>query len=101
MFEFVITNPKVEGKYNATSDFPVPNAVFMSILRKALKKPWAPPVPAIMVRLTAFLFMRTDAGVLLNGVACTSKRIQNEGFVFKYPGLLQAFQSILGLPETV
>jgi len=95
MFEFTIKTSTIEGTFNAVADFPVSNAGFMSTLREVLHKPWAPPVPSIAVRLAAFLFMHTDSNVLLHGVGCTSKKIQQMGFVFKYPKLKQALNDLL------
>ena len=95
MFEFALTNPELEGLYNATSPHPLTNAMFMAFLRQVHSKPWAPPVPAFIVRLTAFLLMHTDAGVLLHGAACVPKRFQDIGFNFKYPGLPDALHQLV------
>ena len=95
MLDFALMNSDVEGKYNATSAYPHTNAYFMASLRQVLKRPWAPPVPALMVRLAAFVLMRADAGVLLHGAACVPKRMVDQGFDFRYPTLLQALHHLL------
>jgi NAD dependent epimerase/dehydratase family enzyme len=48
-----------------------------------------------MVRLGAPLFMRTDPELALYGRYVVSKRLQDEGFQFKFPKLEQALQDLL------
>jgi len=95
LVHFAITHSDVDGKYNATSDLPVTNAVFMRIFRFLKKRPWAMPVPSLFVKIGAALFMHTNADVVLHGVPCTSTKIIHHGFVFKYPNLTVALSNLL------
>jgi uncharacterized protein len=95
MFEFALENSTIEGVFNATSSNPVSNAVFMASLRKVMNRPWAPPVPAIFVKLGASLFMGTNSELILQGAACVPHRLLESGFNFKFPELLQALNYIL------
>ncbi|MDD4921598.1 MAG: TIGR01777 family oxidoreductase [Bacteroidales bacterium] len=101
MLEFAINHSDLNGCCNATSPYPLTNAQFMASLRQVTGKPWAPPVPAFVVRLTAFLFMRTDAWVLLRGAACLPRRFQDLGFEFKYPRLPEALRHLLFSSESL
>lgn len=101
MMDFTLSDSSVEGIYNATSEHPVSNALFMAFLRHTLGKPWSPPIPAFMVRLVSYLFMRTDASVLLHGVPCFPKRFKNQGFEFKYPRLPEALHQVLNATKSM
>ncbi|GGH78754.1 uncharacterized protein (TIGR01777 family) [Pullulanibacillus pueri] len=83
------------GVYNMTAPKPVPNKIFMQTLRKVMKKGWAPPTPAPFVKLGAYLVMRTDPSVALEGMHVIPKRILDQGFVFKYPQLESALKNLL------
>ena len=86
MFDWCLENKKACGIYNATGATPVTNAAFMAALRRALRRPWSPPVPPIAVRVGAYL-MGTDASLALTGRRCMPKRLLDEGFKFIYTGL--------------
>lgn len=53
LWERSLEDPRMCGTYNATSPGPVPNALFMRELRRALGRPWSPPTPAWLVPVGA------------------------------------------------
>jgi uncharacterized protein (TIGR01777 family) len=55
MFMQCIEDAQLSGAYNATSPDPVTNAEFMRELRRVLRRPWSPPVPAPIAHLGAWL----------------------------------------------
>ncbi|HEX8325828.1 MAG TPA: TIGR01777 family oxidoreductase [Tepidisphaeraceae bacterium] len=89
-----IDNPTMHGPYIATAPVPLPNGQFMAELRRAVHRPWSPPVPAVMVRTGAF-FLRTDPELALFGRRLVPRRLEAEGFRFAYPQLRQALTSLL------
>lgn len=81
------------GTYNATGPAPVTNAEFMEALRRALRRPWSPPVPVWAVRLGAAL-MRTEAELALTGRRCLPERLIEENFKFLYTSLDEALRDL-------
>ena len=81
------------GTYNATGPAPVTNAEFMEALRRALGRPWSPPVPVWAVRLGAAL-MRTEAELALAGRRCLPERLIEENFKFLYTSLDEALRDL-------
>jgi uncharacterized protein len=96
MFEFAIKNEEVTGIYNATAPQPVTNREFMKTLRKVLRRPWSPPVPAPLVKLGARLVLRTESELALTGRKCFPIRFLDAGFQFQYTNLQRALQNIIG-----
>jgi uncharacterized protein len=84
----------VTGIYNVTGPVPVRNAEFMSTLRRVLRRPWSPPVPAPAVRVGAWL-MRTEPELALGGRRCFPRRLADEGFEFRFPQLEAALSDVL------
>ncbi|MGZ9584817.1 TIGR01777 family oxidoreductase [Paenibacillus marinisediminis] len=95
IIDYVIQNPNAEGIYNATGLQPVTNREFMKTLRTVMNKGWAPAAPAPIVRLGAYMIMRADPELALSGRNCIPKRLQDEGFSFKYTNLEQALRNII------
>jgi NAD dependent epimerase/dehydratase family enzyme len=94
MFEWAIERDTIEGVFNATGPTPVTNAEFMLELRRALRRPWSPPIPEWAVKVGARL-MGTEAELALHGRRCLPKRLLDEGFSFEYPELRLAFRELL------
>lgn len=93
IFRFAIESEGVKGVFNASAPNPVTNAEFMRELRRALHRPWSPPVPAWAVRVGAWL-MGTDPRLALTGCRCTPKRLLEQGFEFGFPSLREALNDI-------
>lgn len=81
------------GTFNATGPAPVRNAEFMEALRRALRRPWSPPVPVRAVRLGAAL-MRTEAELALTGRRCLPERLIEDNFKFLYTSLDEALRDL-------
>jgi len=94
MILWAIDSPDAAGTYNATGPAPVTNADFMSTLRKAVGRPWSPPVPAWMVKVGAWA-MRTEPELVLSGRRCIPQRATAQGFTFTYAALDAALGDIL------
>ena len=84
------------GAYNAAGPEPATNSEFMRQLRRALGRPWSPPVPAWAVKLGARWLMRADSGLVLTGRRCVPRRLVDEGFRFRHSGLAAALRDLLG-----
>jgi uncharacterized protein (TIGR01777 family) len=93
MFVAAIEHPDIAGVFNATGPNPVTNAEFMRELRRALRRPWSPPVPAWATRIGA-RFMGTEASLALTGRRCRPKRFLESGFQFEFPDLRRALADL-------
>jgi uncharacterized protein (TIGR01777 family) len=93
MFVDAIERPELSGVFNITGPHPVTNAEFMSELRRTLRRPWSPPVPAWATRIGAF-FMRTEPHLALTGRRCRPKRFLESGFRFEFPDLRGALADL-------
>jgi uncharacterized protein (TIGR01777 family) len=93
MFLEAIERPEISGVYNVTGPDPVTNAEFMRELRRALHRPWSPPVPAWATHIGAF-FMRTEPSLALTGRRCRPKRFLESGFRFEFPELRGALANL-------
>jgi uncharacterized protein (TIGR01777 family) len=89
-----MSDPTMAGVYVVTAPNPVTNADFMRQLRKAVHRPWSPPVPAPLVRIGAWL-MRTDPELALYGRRLVPTRLTREGFRFRFPQLEGALRNLL------
>ncbi len=94
IFERALTDASMTGAYIATAPNPVSNAEFMRELRRAMKIPIGLPAPAFLVRLGAPLLMRTDPELALYGRYCIPKRLQAEGFDYRFPALGPALEDL-------
>jgi NAD dependent epimerase/dehydratase family enzyme len=88
-----VENQELSGTFNATSPNPVTNAEFMRELRRALHRPWSPPVPEFAARIGSWL-MGTEASLALVSQGCVPKRSLENGFNFEFPTLRQALTNI-------
>lgn len=84
----------LEGVVHATGPDPVRNADLMAALRVALRRPPAPPTPAVLVRLGAML-LRTDPALALTGRRAVPARLLAGGFRFAYPRLGEALADLV------
>ncbi len=93
LFLRAIDDERMVGLYAVATPKPVTNAEFMRELRRILRRPWSPPVPARMVRLGCFL-LRTEPVLALTGRRVSPQRLLDAGFSFGYPELRQALAQI-------
>lgn len=85
----------LSGTFNATGPTPVTNAQFMAELRRALHRPWSPPVPAALVRIGARV-MSTEGDLALHGFRCLPARFLEAGFRFDFTSLGTALSDLYG-----
>ena len=81
------------GVFNASGPNPATNAEFMRELRRALHRPWSPPVPTWATRIGARL-MGTEPSLALTGRRCRPKRFLENGFHFEFPDLRRALADL-------
>ena len=93
LFEAAIEQPELSGVFNATSPRPVTNNEFMRELRRALRRPWSPPVPAALARIGAWL-MGTNGELALTSCRCVPRRLVRHGCDFQFPDLRDALASL-------
>lgn len=90
-----IENKNYQGFYIASAPNPVSNKVFMKELRKHLRIPIGFPAPAFITRFGARYIFKTDPELALYGRYVKSKRLEEEGFEFKYPTLNEALNDLI------
>jgi uncharacterized protein (TIGR01777 family) len=93
LFLSAIEQEQMSGVFNATGPQPITNAEFMRELRRAVHRPWSPPVPTWAVHIGSRL-MGTEACLALTGRRCLPKRLQDIGFTFNFPTIRQALTDI-------
>lgn len=96
IFSRVLEDSTMEGAYNAVSPSPATNAEFMLYLRKALHRPWSPPVPAPMIRLGCLL-TSSNPEVVLTGQNVRPNRLLQSGFGFEHGDLAEALGHLCGM----
>ncbi len=82
-----------KGAYNAVAPNPVTNKEFTKAIAYVIHKPlWLPAVPSFVMRI----LLGEMASMVLKGGAISSKKVQREGYEFKYTKLDDALSSLLG-----
>jgi uncharacterized protein (TIGR01777 family) len=93
IFLSVLEQPELRGVLNATGPLPVTNSEFMRELRRALHRPWSPPVPVPFVRAGAWL-MGSEGDLALLSSRCIPRRFLGHGFSFQFRTLRDAFANL-------
>jgi uncharacterized protein (TIGR01777 family) len=91
---FLIENKTASGAFNLTAPNLLTNAEFGRVLGKVLKRPALLPTPSLALQFT-FGEMST---VLLDGQRALPQRLQQLGFVFRYPNPEAAVVDLLTRP---
>jgi uncharacterized protein (TIGR01777 family) len=89
MFVAAVENEKLSGVYNAVAPAAVTNAGLMRELRRALHRPWSPPVPTFATKLGAKL-MGSEPSLVLVSQRVAPIRFVGAGFRFQFPKLAPA-----------
>ncbi|TVQ55500.1 MAG: TIGR01777 family protein [Phycisphaerales bacterium] len=90
-----IDDSSFEGVYMTTAPEPVTNREFMREMRRAYRRPWSPPAPALGVRLACRFLLNTDPELALLGRRCVPTRLQEEhDFSFHYPTVQAALEDV-------
>jgi uncharacterized protein len=91
MFIKAVENEKMEGTYNAVTNWAT-NADFTKAIAHILKKPlWLPPVPSFVMKI----ILGEMANLVVNGSKVSSEKIRKVGFQFKYEELEGALRNLL------
>jgi hypothetical protein len=91
-FVFLTKHPEISGPVNVCSPNPVRNKDLAKALGKALHKPSFISAPGFMVKSVLGEF----GSVILEGQRVIPRRLLESGFVFQYPDIEKALQSIVG-----
>ena len=81
------------GVFNATSPAPVTNAEFMRELRRALHRPWSPPVPEWAARLGSWV-LGTEPSLAFISQRCVPRHFLEKDFSFEFQELRPALANI-------
>ncbi|MBI1333099.1 MAG: TIGR01777 family protein [Armatimonadetes bacterium] len=95
LFEWVIEND-APSVVNACAPEPIRNGDFMAWLRRQLRRPWSPPVPAFMMKLLGQT-VGPDASLLLDSTRAIPT--QTGDFQFMVPSLENARLDDLSVPS--
>lgn len=93
MFMAAIEQEEMSGVFIATAPVPVTNSELMRELRRALHRPWSPPVPAPLARAGAWV-MGTEGDLALLSYRCAPRRFLEHSFHFQFPNLRDAFANL-------
>ncbi len=88
---FLLEKPEVQGPVNFCAPNPVRNEELARALGETLTRPWFIPAPAFMVRLMLGEF----GDILLTGQRVIPKKLQENGFQFKFPEIREALQDLV------
>jgi NAD dependent epimerase/dehydratase family enzyme len=80
----LIDHHDIEGAVNIAAPNPLPNALFMKVLREACGVPLGLPAKKWMLEIGA-IFMRTETELILKSRRVVPTRLLEHGFKFKYP----------------
>ena len=97
MFVRAIENRQIAGVFNACASDPATNRVFMRELRRALHRPWSPPVPVFAARIGSAL-IRSNADLALVSQRCVPKHFLETEFQFDFPELRPALENLYSKP---
>jgi uncharacterized protein (TIGR01777 family) len=88
---FLIDTQEARGAYNLSA-IPLTNREFARVVGKVMRRPAFFALPAAVIRLV-FGEMGT---VLLDGQRVSAKRLENQGFQFRFPEAETALRDLLG-----
>ena len=83
IIDFIISNDKIEGVYNATSPNPITNQQIMKELRSVLQIPFGIPMPVWLLKVGALL-ISTETELILKSRRVVPKKLIDSGFKFQY-----------------
>lgn len=90
---FIIEN-KLENEINIVSPNPIRNADFMARLRKAISIPFGISQPEWLLKFGSKL-INTETELVLKSRNVIPKRLQENGFTFKYDTVEKTFENLL------
>jgi uncharacterized protein (TIGR01777 family) len=91
--DFIIQK-EMTGTVNIVSPKPIPNSDFMQKLRKAIGIPFGIPINTFLLKIGSFI-IRTETELVLKSRNVIPKRLQENGFQFKFDTLEKAFKNLV------
>lgn len=88
-----VARPELTGTFNAVGPSPARNEEFMRRLRRTLHRPWSPPAPVWLVKMSTRL-MKLEPSLALEGCRVTPKRFAEAEFRFEFPELGRALKDV-------
>jgi uncharacterized protein (TIGR01777 family) len=93
MYLYAVSNINLSGIYNMVAPNPVTNKQLMQAIARRLHKPlWPINVPAFVFKL----LLGEMSIIVLGSTRVSAQKAQEDGFVFKYPGLTETLKQIYG-----
>lgn len=83
----------LQGPVNIAAPSPVTNAELMAALAKVNNRPLLPSIPAGFLKT---LYGQMASEVLLSGCRVNTEKLENSGYQFQYPDLIQCLETLLG-----
>ena len=92
LFMFAMENEKIHGVYNAVAPKPVPNKELVLAIANAFRGKFYVPmhVPSIVLKL----MLGEMSSEVLKSANVSSRKIEEEGFIFQYPVVKLAMRSL-------
>jgi uncharacterized protein (TIGR01777 family) len=91
VFVFLMAHPEITGPVNLTSPNPVRNEELARALGKAMHRPSFLPTPGFLLKLLLGEF----GSVLLEGQKVIPRKLLDNGYIFVYPEIDGALQSLI------
>jgi uncharacterized protein (TIGR01777 family) len=91
--EWIIEHDHLRGPVNLAAPNPVPNAEFMSTIRKVCRVPFGLPASRWMLEMGAF-FLHTETELVIKSRRVVPGRLLASGFAFRHPHLLSAIEHL-------
>lgn len=83
----------LHGPVNIAAPTPVTNRELMQALAHVVKRPLLPSIPAGFLEK---IYGQMATEVLLSGCRVSTDKLQQSGYRFRHPDLVQALQTLLG-----
>lgn len=87
--DFLINNKKISGVINASSPNPVPNRVFMGMVRREVHMPFGLPATRWMLEIGTWL-LSTETELLLKSRWVLPARLKDAGYIFRVTDVKRA-----------
>lgn len=94
IISFLQTREDLSGVFNCASPNPVTNWELMSKMRQAMNRSFGLPSPKWLLELGAVM-IQTETELILKSRWVIPERLEQEGYVFKFPELDQTLRHIL------
>jgi uncharacterized protein len=90
---FILANDNLEGPVNIAAPEPVTNMHWMAALRIRLGKSYGMPLPKWVLEIGSVI-IQTETELILKSRWVLPAKLQNAGFVFSYPTVVSALDSL-------